>query len=420
MNFKKNKHSAIEHLFRHEYGKVVSTLTNKYSSGLIDLIEDSVQEALLKATQLWPYKSIPENPSGWLYRVANNYLIDQLRRNKKIVTIENYEKIILDSVIIDDESLTSGIEDELLKMIFACAHPKLSQTEQIMLCLKLICGFSLKEISNALLKKEETVKKAITRAKKKFKSEIGKPEVPVRAELRNRLGVVLKVIYLLFNEGYKATHGEHLIKQDICEEAIRLAKIINDHDNCKAPELSALLALMYFNSARFSARTNDKGDLITLEYQNRTLWDKGSIELGIKYLSDASYGVNLSQYHIEAGIASEYVTSLSYEEINWELILTLYDMLLRIDRNPFVGLNRIVVFEKVNGPEQAMTELKTIENIPELQKSHLYYSIKADLLAKLNDITRAKKLLEKARVLTTNITEKKFLENKINSLKKLL
>lgn len=416
MKIQKNNNSDIEHLFRHEYGKVVSSLTNKYSSELIDFIEDSVQEALLKATLIWPYKAIPDNPSGWLYRVANNYLIDQLRKNNKTVTIDNYEKLFSDCESINDENLTCGIEDELLKMIFACAHPKLTQTEQIMLSLKLICGFSLGEISSALMKKEETVKKAITRAKKKFKLEVGRPEVPSSNELKNRLDVVLKVIYLMFNEGYKATNGKELLKKDLCNEAIRLAKIINDHENCKVPELSALLALMYYNSSRFDARINSNGDLITLEFQNRNLWSKERIKLGIIYLTQASYGGKISNYHLEAAISHEYCTKDSFSEINWEFILILYDMLVKIDRNPFIKLNRIVVFEKIYGPQKAMEELQKIESKTELQKSYLYFSIKADLKINLCDIEGAMELLNKAIILTSNTTERKFLQNKMMSI----
>lgn len=416
MEFHKNNHSEIEHLFRHEYGKIVSALINKYSTGLIDVIEDSVQEALFKATQLWPYKSIPENPSGWLFRVANNYLIDQFRRTKRIENIENYEKIILDNSKINDESLLSGIDDELLKMIFACAHPILSQTEQIMLCLKIICGFSLKEISNALLKKEETVKKAITRAKKKFKSDIGRPEVPVGNELNSRLEVVLKVIYLMFTEGYKSTDGKNLIKYDLCQEAIRLAHIINNHESLKNPELCALISLMYFNSARFDARVNSEGSLITLENQKRELWNTEYINLGMSYLTKASYGNTLSRYHIEAGIASEYSTSNSYEEINWELILSLYNILTKIESNPFFELNRIVVFEKVYGAEKALEELENIKDSNSLQNNYLYFSIKAELMINLGDNSSAYKLLLKALSLTSSLPEKSFLENRISAL----
>jgi len=411
-----DSNKKLDHLFRHEYGKVVSALTNKYSTKLIDHIEDAVQEALLKAALLWAYKDIPDNPSGWLYRVANNYLIDQLRRSSKSNELIESDKFIFNQNEIDDESITSGIKDDILKMIFAIAHPALSSTEQIMLCLKLINGFSLKEISNALIKKEETVKKAITRAKAKFRRDIGKIEVPPRTELKNRLDVAIRVLYLMFNEGYKATEGEQLIKQDLCMESIRLAEIINEHEYCKAPELSALLALMYYNSARFSARINDEGELVTLENQNRNLWNKEYIIKGTKYITEASYGAYISKYHIEAGIASEYTSAPSFAETNWELILTLYDMLLKVETNPFAALNRIVVLEKVKGTKVALAELENIEHIDQMQKNHLFYSIKADLKTNIGEMKESEELLKKAISFTSNSMEKKFLESKLTSL----
>lgn len=406
----------LDHLFRHEYGKVVSALTNKYSTKLIDLIEDSVQEALLKATLLWAYKDIPENPSGWLYRVANNYLIDQLRKNNKLKSLGDYAELFHYDENIDEESLTSGLKDELLKMIFACAHPALTPTEQIMLCLKLVTGFSLKEIGSALIKKEETVKKAITRAKSKFKTKIGRPEVPSSKEINNRLETVLKVIYLIYNEGYKSTDGQQLIKKDVCEEAIRLAKIIFDHEDYRTPELSALLALMYFNSARFDERINENGELVTLENQNRKNWNAEYVKIGVYYLTKASSGKNISKYHIEAAIACEYSSSPSFEETNWEFILSLYDMLLKIENNPFVSLNRIVVFEKVYGTQSALAEIEKLERQDLLQKSYLYYSIKADLLNNFGNYKEAAELYIKAIAITSNTIEKKFLEEKLRSI----
>ncbi|KAB2839504.1 MAG: sigma-70 family RNA polymerase sigma factor, partial [Melioribacteraceae bacterium] len=277
-------HNSIEHLFRHEYGKITAALTSKFSSYQIDLIEDSVQEALLKAMKLWSFQEMPENPSAWLYRVASNHLIDQLRRAKKSVEYDFPENFLIEEITHDDSSILSGIKDEQLKMIFACCHPILNDTEQIILSLKLISGFGIKEISSALLKNEEAVKKAITRAKLKFKNEIGKIEVPNERELNQRLNSVLKVIYLIFNEGYKSTGGETLVKKDVCLEAIRLAEILTENKICDVPQLNALLSLMCFNAARFEARINENEELVTLENQNRNLWDKELINAGMYYL----------------------------------------------------------------------------------------------------------------------------------------
>ena len=403
---------SIEHLFRHEYGKVVSALTNKYTSRYIDLIEDSVQEALLKAMKLWSYNPVPDNPSGWLYKVANNYMIDNLRRDSRQTEygLENDEEI---GIKIDESSITSGLEDEQLKMIFACCHPLLSLIEQIMLSLKLLGGLSIKEISSALMKNNEAVKKAITRAKKKFKDEIGMPEVPAANELNKRLDVVLKVIYLIFNEGYKAAEGDNLIKKDICEEAVRLALILVKNKHCNTPKTKALLALMYFNGARFNARIDEEGNLVTLEHQDRKLWDKELIKIGEYYLNMATSGINITEYHLEAGIAAYHTTAESFEKTDWNRILSLYDILLKLNNSSVAVLNRIVVLGKVKGAEEALKQLVKLENSKNILNNYLYHSIKADLMITLGRLGEAKESLHKAVKLTDNNIEKKFLNNKM-------
>lgn len=407
--------NSIEHLFRHEYGKIVAALTSTFSSHQIDLIEDSVQEALLKAMKLWGFGDLPDNPSAWLYRVASNHLIDNLRRAKKTVEYDFPEDFFIDENTINDSSILSGIKDEQLKMIFACCHPSLNETEQIILSLKLLGGLSIKEIASALLKKDEAVKKAITRAKDKFKNEIGKLEIPAQNELNKRLNSVLKVIYLLFNEGYKATEGETLVKKDICLEAIRLTEILTKNEACNRPQVNALLALMYFNSARFDARINEAGELVTLEKQNRNLWDKRQINAGIYYLDKSSTGMELTEYHIEAGIASLYSTAESFEKTDWGTILNLYNLLMKINPSPIILLNRLVVFEKIHGPKKALEEMKNIEQEKSIFNNHLYYSIKADFVKSTERSAYAKELLLKAIELSTNTIETNFLRNKLNN-----
>jgi RNA polymerase sigma-70 factor (ECF subfamily) len=303
-------------------------------------------------------------------------------------------------------------------MIFACAHPALSETEQIMLSLKLLIGLNINEIAAAMLKNYEGVKKAITRAKKKFKNEVGRLEVPPENELNSRLEVVLKVLYLVFNEGYKSTGGVKLIKKDICAEAIRLAFILYEHQHCGTTELKALIALMYFKSARFDARINDAGELVTMEFQDRDLWNREHIAIGLKYLNESAYGKHVSRYHIEAGIESEYMISESYEKINWRQILALYNMLLNIQANPVVKLNRIVVLEKVKGTKSAMSELALLETRKDMVDNYLLYAIKGDLLLKSGDSDGAHSAFTRAMQLTDNEIEKKFLNNKLNQITK--
>ncbi len=406
--------NRIEHLFRYEYSKIVAALVSKFSAALIDEIEDSVQESLLKGMQIWQYKDLPDNPSGWLYKTSYNKIIDTIRRNKRSTEFD-YDIDIPDNQVDADDFITSGIKDQQLKMIFACCHPLLESTEQIMLSLKLLCGFSLKEIGSALLKNDEAVKKAISRAKKKFKNEIGYPEIPNENELNERLDAVLTVIYLLFNEGYKATDGEKLIKKDVCFEAIRLAELLTDHDTFHTAELDALIALMYYNAARFNARIDAEGILATLDKQDRTKWNKGQIELAGSYLQRASKSELISRYHIEAAIASIYSNS-KYDEIDWGLVLKMYDLLIQIDSSPVVKLNRIVAMSKVVGPVKADHELDNLKEESAIEFHYLFYTIKADLQSQLGQISEALKNLQKAISLTSNKVEIEFLKRKIIEL----
>ncbi|MCB0371700.1 MAG: sigma-70 family RNA polymerase sigma factor, partial [Muricauda sp.] len=231
---------VIEHLFRNEYGKVVSILVHRYDAAHIEAIEDATQEAFVKAMKVWAYKEIPDNPTGWLYRVANNRLLDQLRRNQKM-TFQETEKVPFSEVLQKDTDppLDDTISDSQLQMIFACCHPALSKEHQIILSLKLIGGFSNKELADALLKKEETVAKSFTRAKKKFRDEVKMVKVPVEMGLQSRLFQVLQVVYLLFSEGYAVTTGSQIIKKDICYEALRLALLLRDNKYCQHPNLEA-------------------------------------------------------------------------------------------------------------------------------------------------------------------------------------
>lgn len=408
-------HTSIDLIFRREYSKIVAYLTNKYSPHYIDFIEDAVQEALLKAMMLWPFHAMPENPSGWLYRVANNHLIDQLRRNQKTVPFEIPESALSTDGKVPEMAETE-LPDERLKMIFACCHPSLQEVEQIMLSLKLLCGLSVKEIAAALIKKEDAVKKAITRGKKKFQTRIGALTVPEGNELRSRLDVVLKVIYLLFNEGYKSTEGQHLIRKDICEEAIRLAGILHENRYCNTPDLNGLLALMCFSAARFDARVNSDGELLTLEHQDRSLWDRNYINLATYFLAESAAGNHLSQYHLEAAIAGHHSTAENFQATDWEAILFIYDQLATLEGTPIVALNRLVVLEKVNGPGEALKELEALNIDGKLKSNYLFHSIKADFQIALGNIAEGIQSLKTAIWLASNSIEIRFLERKLQSL----
>lgn len=404
----------LDLVFRHEYGRIVARLTSKYSAKHIELIEDSVQEALYRAMRVWAHISIPENPSGWLYRVAQNHLIDQLRRNKRIIDFQaDAETAEPEWTDLPGELFADGIVDEQLQMVFACCHPALKVSDQLMLSLKLLCGLSVREISHALIRQPEATKKAITRAKQKFKDAVGALVVPQGEELKLRLNSVMKVIYLLFNEGYKTSDDKHLIKKDVCEEAIRLGGLLHKNAYCGTPELSALLAMMYFKASRFDARINERGELVTLDQQDRNLWNREYIRWGFCFLSESTRGKEISTYHLEAGIAAQYISAPEFEQTNWQEILRLYDLLMKVNPSPLVALNRIVVLEKIEGVEVAVQAIEAME--VEIQKHYLYHSIYADLEKSRKNVSKAVMYWKKARDLATNPIEIRFLENKIST-----
>ncbi len=401
--------TTIDHLFRHEYGKITSFLTSKFGSKNIDTIEDAVQDALFKAMQLWPYKEIPKEPGKWLYRTAHNAVIDRLRRDQKSTEYDfsQYEAGDEEPELHNEGS----IRDEQLKMIFACCHPSMKETEQLMLSLKLLCGFSNKEISRCLLKEPEAVKKAITRAKQKFKSEVGELSIPDDAGLTERLQGVLRVIYLLFNNGYTAYEGDVVLKKDVCEDAIRLSAMLYQNEQCNIPETRALIALMCFNLSRFDSRIDGAGNLLIMEQQDWSIWDQSLITLGVQLMEESDIINNLTTYHLEATIASEYAIAKNFDSIDWPFILTVYNHLQSISSNPIVALNRLVILEKIEGPSSALKALIKLD-VRGLENNHLYYSIKGDFEKKLN-LDNYKNSLEKAIELTANQKEKEFLKAKI-------
>lgn len=400
---------TVDHLFRKEYGKLVSLLTSKFGTRHIDQIEDSVQDALYKAMTQWGIKDKPSNPSKWLYRVAHNAIIDTLRRANKS---EEFHPYHLNNKVAEQEfDSANELNDEQLQMIFACCHPAMNETEQLLLSLKLLCGFSNKEISRALFKEPEAVKRAITRAKAKFKSEIGELVIPQGNELTERLNAVLKVIYLLFNSGYTALEGEELLKKDVCDDAIRLAGMLYNHEECNSSQTKALLALMCFNFSRFDARIDKDQNMLTLDKQDRQKWDTDLIQLGLRFINEANQGETTSQLQLEAAIAREYAIAPSFKQTNWRVILALYDFMLVHYSSVVIQLNRLVVIDQLYGTKRAYDGLQKLKS-KSLSKNYLYYSIKGDFEKKLN-IEDYKHSLTQAIGLTQNQKEKDFLRKKL-------
>ncbi|UJH68906.1 RNA polymerase sigma factor [Allomuricauda sp. SCSIO 65647] len=403
----------VEHVFRHEYGKMVSYLVNKFGPSHLESIEDAVQEALIKAMQVWGYKEPPKNPAAWLLRVAHNQLIDRLRRDKKMVQSGDGPLLEKSEFEPKEIHLDDTINDSQLKMIFACCHPSLSTEHQIILSLKLIGGFGNVELAKALLKKEAAVAKSYTRAKKKFKEKVPWLQVPVEMGLQSRLFVVLRVIYLLFTEGYSVTAGSQVLKRDICYEAMRLALLLKKNSYCQHPNLEALIALMCFHAARFDARLDTQGEMVDLEHQDRSKYNRELIGIGIRHLENAGTEDKLpSNYHLEAAVSYYHSTAKTFAGTDWGSILKLYDLQLKTQYSPMAALNRIVPFSKVHGAERALTEFKVLEKTSDYGSIGLFYAIKAELLKEIGD-RQWRPTLEKAIDLTENQLAKRHLKKKL-------
>lgn len=399
----------VDHFFRTEYGKAVSHLTSKFGASHLELAEDSVQEALIKAMQTWPYAQIPDNPTGWILRVARNKMIDQLRRDQKT----NHQEVPERAEEMNEDLSLQAINDDMVRMMFACCHPSLSQEYQIILTLKILGGLSIREISSSLLKKEETVAKAYTRAKKKFKKEEIKLLLPPAHEIEKRLDIVLKIVYLLFNEGYKSAEGENLMRVELCEDAIRLNGILIESEICNTPATNALMALMHFHVSRFAARTDEEGNAITLENQDRSKWDQALIQQGLAYLDQASEEGAMNEYLIQAAISATHCRAATFEETDWANILALYDLQLQIASSPIVELNRVVALEKVHGPLLGVKEIERLEATEFFDEYYLFFAIKSEMLKKLGNNEDAKIALQKAIDLTKNEKEMDYLNKKL-------
>jgi len=333
----------IDHLFRRQYGKMVAILTRLYTFSDLEKVEDIVQDTFVKALANWRINGLPHNPEAWLMSVAKNRAIDFFRSNKSSRTdaIEQYSGT--SSIAIENLFLEKEISDAQLRMIFACCHPLLSESDQIAITLQIVSGFSVKEIAAALLKPSEQIKKRIQRAKAKLKSNKIKLSIPQGEDLIARRSSLLKVIYLLFNEGYLTSNSKELINKELCLEALRLGKLVCDHHITNHHNANALVGLMCFLSARFESRMNNNGQIVLLENQDRTLWDKGLIYMGNKYMYQSIETNQYSKYHYEAAIQSEYIKASSFQDTNWDQLLEWYRRLKEIDPSPMIDLNIAIV-----------------------------------------------------------------------------
>jgi RNA polymerase sigma-70 factor (ECF subfamily) len=404
----------LEHLFRMQAGRTVSWLAGLLGSQHLQLAEDAVQESMLRAAQSWSFEGIPEKPEAWLFRVAHNYAISVLRRGSNFETKMDDLVAVMETrtLQIEDVCTEEQLRDDELRMIFMCCHPELPQEARVALSLKLVSGFSAGEIARIFLVEESTVAQRLVRAKRLIRERNLSLGMPANGELRYRLDSVLQVIYLMFSGGYAVPTGEKLIRQDVCIEALRLARMVAA-SSIASPPADALVALMALQAARLPARTDAAGDLVLLEEQDHTLWDNGLIAMGFYYFDKSMIGTAVSEWHIQAAIAAEYAKAQTPQAIDWRAILSHYDELVQMNASPIVSLNRAAVVMKVHGADAALAELLPLETCSPLHAYHLLPAVRGHILAELGRFAESEMAFTAALKCDCSDPERRFLRKQL-------
>jgi len=411
-------HLSVDHLFRHRVGQMIATLTRIFGIERLDQVEDAVQEAMIRALRLWPHQGAPDNPSAWLIQVAKNLMLDGLRRDSRLQpapdgiegSIESLRRFPAEA----DAAFANEIRDDQLRMIFTCCHPMIPEDGQIALTLKTVGGFSVSEIARAFLSQEPAIAKTLTRAKQRLRELNIKLEMPQPNKLPARLESVLSVIYLMFNEGYSALEGEELVRTDLCHEAIRLCELLAEHPVTGAPKVHALGALLLFQGARLTARCDAAGELLLLSEQDRSLWDRAMIKRGLYRLRKSASGDEISDYHLEAEIASCHTLAASFEATDWPRVLDCYEELLDRNPSPIVALNRIVALAKVDGVEAGLVELNRLAEDRTLRNYYPFHAARGELLREAGRKGEAIDAYQKALSLTSSEPIRRFLMKRVS------
>lgn len=409
----------VEHLFRNEYGKLVSVLTGYFGPAYIQLAEDIVQDTLIAALEHWGKEGVPTNPTGWLIQVAKRKGLNELKRNQMI--LKNQDRLKPYQTADENPAvfLENEIADSQLRMIFTCCHPSLNTASQTSLTLKTLCGFGVKEVASAFLVSESTIEKRLYRARNTIRESKAEFQIPSGKELKNRLENVALTLYLMFNEGYNSSTGDTVIRKDICLEAIRLGKLLVDHFP-EYTKLNALIALFCFHTARFDARIDDHGAIVLFQDQDRSRWNQELIQIGMSYFKNSIGGNELSGYHIEANIAATHCLAKSFETTNWQVIYDQYMLLSKLKPNPIIRLNLAIVQSQISSPEKALELLKELESDKTLQGYALLFATQGALFVKIGRYNEAIKYFTKAGKLTSSNSEKAFIQKQLKSCKEHL
>ncbi len=404
---------ALESLFQQEFSKMVAVISRRFGLEHIEIAEDIVGETFLLAAETWSTKGLPPNPAAWLYTVAKQKALYHFRRNRIFE-----QKVVPELQAVQDSDGDAGvlefseqnIEDSQLRMIFAICNPAIVSEAQIGLALRILCGFGIEEIAEAFLTNKETINKRLFRAKEKLRSEHVTLDLPPERELADRLDNVLRVIYLLFNEGYYSRTQDAILRKDFCLEALRLGLMLTRNSRTNLPKTNALVALMCFHASRFGARQTESDPLVLYEWQDEGRWDRHLMDQGMHFLDLSADGDELSSYHLEARIASWHCLKEDTSE-KWEEILLLYDKLLQVNCSPSVMLNRAYALSRVKGVEAALGEVEKLG----WDDNHFYFLLLGELYRTINP-GKALAHLQRACALAKTDTERKGIKRKMKEL----
>ena len=409
---------SIETLYRSESGRILATLVRLL--GDLDVAEEAMHEAFAAALDAWPQAGIPDKPRPWLISTARFKAIDGMRRRARFDAAQKDLELYLETSVNETSYEDEEIEDDRLRLIFTCCHPALPSEAQVALTLREVCGLTTEEIARAFLVTPAALAQRIVRAKAKIRETPIPYEVPTPQELPERLDAVLQVIYLVFNEGYSAAAGAEVTRAELTGEAIRLGRLLTElqpEPEIPKPEIMGLLALMLLQESRRAARTSPTGELILLENQDRSLWNREQITEGVALLEKALNSRRFGPYTLQAAIAAVHAEAESVAATDWRQIVAIYDQLVRIQPSPVVHLNRAVAIAMRDGPEAGLAHIDAVLEHGELANYYLAHSARADMYRRLGRTAEARSSYEKALALTQQEPERQFLQERIRQLK---
>ena len=407
----------VEDLFRREAGRLTARLARLLGPGSLDLAEELVQAALMKALAVWPFRGVPDNPASWLWTAARNGAVDALRRRRFAapVTPEDLAEA-LPARPDDDPSFAAELADDQLRLIFACCHPVLPPEARVALTLKTVGGFGVAEIARAFLAQETAIAQRLVRAKARLAEARVPFAIPGPGELPERQDSVLDVVYLMFNEGYEAARGEALVRAELAREAVRLAELLAAGRATATPEAAALAALVCLQGARLASRVDAGGTLRPLAEQDRAAWDRALIARGFRWLEASLRGERETRWHVEAAIAATHAAAPSFHATDWGRVVALYDRLLELGPSPVVALNRAVALAEAEGPAAGLDALAGIADDPRMARYPLLAAARADLLRRLGDVPAARAQLSHALTLDLSDPARRFIEGRLRAL----